>query len=1122
MAKNKVEIDVLVDDKGTMGKVGLGAKKAGDGLDAVAKGGRNAERNIKGAAQASANGTKNFSKMSQGMGGLVGVYATFAAQMFALSAAFNFLKNAADLENLKKSQVSFAQTGGLAIKSITTQLEAASKGMLGFKEAGQAAAMGVAKGFSTSQLTQLTEGALKASTALGRGYQDTFDRLLRGVSKAEPELLDELGITLRLETATQSYANAIGKSRDKLTAAERSQAVFVETMRQLNDTFGDVKAQGNPFVQLGKTFEKIAQDITGKLLPSITSFVDLINANAKVAATAFGALALMIVLNISGLIPTIKKVFSFMTRSAVSTASVMAKPFKSLATVAGKGIEKGLHKVIDQFEAAEEALKEAAKSSANRASSGAKAMVAGGAGSKTLSKLALGKEVTPQALGKLKKDLKRVQKELEKTGETTSKAFAGTSVEAIKKMRADLDKMGKTSLTTAQKIKKAFAKGVVKSINSVRIATEKTAKAMKKLKAGAGVLGGGLKKVGNIAKGAFGWVSIILILVTAMEKLAESPIAVIDGFKKFLSGTIKMFQTVLNFLITGLNKLLDNALVRKIFGTKEGEDVIGKFTFADNIDEKLDAIEKKVLDAAGTSRTELAKIDKATAERKALEAEAQAKIDNEINRVKDLKAAYIELGAEMKIIAEGIAKQKDPAKKGMQIATGIGSLPLASAMEKLAAETDPATKKGLQEKFDEMLAGVDTSQFGSKFHEALKAGDFEAMKELQKTALTYTSTMHSIKEEVRDLANSFNASTTLDGAMLLTEKLKDSKAAGETTAETLEITTDAAKRLDDAFAKSGGLDAFAAKLVELKATADTIKLEKFDLDKRSARKGRLSGSFAQQESLDIAALTAANTLRKARNDLDIARSLSVAEMSDAEIAINDAKIEQLERMVELNAVQLTQAEENASQIKQLGKGIGTSLESNLQGAFQSLVEGTKSAKQAFADMAKSIISDIARMIIKMMVFKMLQSAIGGTGFGNFLGISAPAAAAPLKSTAQLSSLPVFGDRYGGVRNPDGRKQQGYATGGVARGSTSGYPAVLHGTEAVVPLPNGNSIPVEMKGSGSTNNNIVVNVSTDGQTSKTNSTGPDMDKLGAAVAQAVQSELQNQKRSGGILNPYGAA
>ena len=112
-------------------------------------------------------------------------------------------------------------------------------------------------------------------------------------------------------------------------------------------------------------------------------------------------------------------------------------------------------------------------------------------------------------------------------------------------------------------------------------------------------------------------------------------------------------------------------------------------------------------------------------------------------------------------------------------------------------------------------------------------------------------------------------------------------------------------------------------------------------------------------------------------------------------------------------------------------------------------------------------------------------------------------------------------RYGGVSS-NGKKLQGYATGGVARGSTSGYPATLHGTEAVVPLPNGRAIPVDMKDSGATNNNIVVNISTDGQSSNKGSTGPDMDKLGGAVAAAVQVELQNQKRSGGILNPYGAA
>jgi len=1092
MAKNKIEIDVVVDDKGTMGKVGLGAKKAGEGVDKVAKGSRKADRNIKGVAQASSGASKNFSKMSQGMGGLVGVYATFAAQMFALSAAFNFLKGAADLENLKKSQVSFAQTGGLAIKSITAQLQAASKGMLGFQEAGQAAAMGVAKGFSTSQLTQLTEGALKASTALGRGYQDTFDRLLRGVSKAEPELLDELGITLRLETATQSYATAIGKSREALTSAERSQAVFVETMRQLNDTFGDVKAQGNPFVQLGKTFEKIQQDITTKVLPSITSIVDVINANAKIAAAAFAALALMIILNISGLIPTIQKTFTKMKDSAKKTAGAMAKPFKLLSSVAGKGIEMGLHKVIDQFEVAENALKEAAKDASTKASAGAKNMIAGGAGSATLNKLALGQDVTPQALGKLKKDLKRVQKELEETGKTSSKAFAGTSVKAIKEMREQVSKMSKTSLTSAQKIKKAFAKGVVGAINGVRNSVSTLRVGFKKLGNAGAAMGRGFKKAGGLMRGAFGWITIILVLIKAIDELAKTPITVLDSFKAFLSGTIKMVQRVLNFILGGLNRLLDNAVVRKIFGTKKGDDVIGKVTFADNIDKKLDDLESRALTAVGTSREDLQMVEDTTSYWREMEAAHNAELD----RIKQLKGSYKDLGLEMANIAKGISEQSDPAKKGMQIATGIGSLPIAGAMRKIANEKDPVFRQELQDSLDEMLAGVDTSQFGEAFQEALK--DPKAMEELQRTALTYTSTMASVKEEIRDLSNTFNASTTLDGARLLVEKLQSSENAAKTTAEALGITTDAATQLDDAFAKGGGLDAFANKLKIIKDEADAIKLEKFGLDARSARAGRLSGGFAKQEGLDLAALKAANTLKDNANKLDTARALSIATMTPVEIAANDEKIEQLERIVALNALQVVQAQENADQVVQLGKGIGNSLETNMVSAFDALVQGTKSAKQAFADMARSILMDISKMITKMLVMNLLQSAFGG-GSGSFLGFA----------------------KDGGVMSKKGMAP-GYATGGIAKGSNSGYPAILHGTEAVVPLPNGKSIPVEMKAAGSVQNNITVNVASDGKTSTQGSTGMDADKMGQAVAAAVQAELQNQKRSGGILNPYGVA
>ena len=102
--------------------------------------------------------------------------------------------------------------------------------------------------------------------------------------------------------------------------------------------------------------------------------------------------------------------------------------------------------------------------------------------------------------------------------------------------------------------------------------------------------------------------------------------------------------------------------------------------------------------------------------------------------------------------------------------------------------------------------------------------------------------------------------------------------------------------------------------------------------------------------------------------------------------------------------------------------------------------------------------------------------------------------------------------------------QQYSSGGIAKGPRAGYPAVLHGTEAVVPLPDNRSIPVDLKGGGSqTNNSVVVNVSMDGSSST--STGDDQDtaaRLGNAVATAVQTELQKQKRSGGILSPYGVA
>ena len=227
-------------------------------------------------------------------------------------------------------------------------------------------------------------------------------------------------------------------------------------------------------------------------------------------------------------------------------------------------------------------------------------------------------------------------------------------------------------------------------------------------------------------------------------------------------------------------------------------------------------------------------------------------------------------------------------------------------------------------------------------------------------------------------------------------------------------------------------------------------------------------------------------------------------------------MEQGQREIDLAEAKVDAAKKGANEIAQMGLKIGDSLQSNMESAFQSLVDGTKSIKAAFADMAKSIIADIAKMIIKMMVMKMLQDTLGRIpGVGSFLGIKA-------KNGGVFSEGEKA--KNGGVFS-EGEKVPGYSTGGVAKGSRSGYPAILHGTEAVVPLPNNRSIPVDLQGNTGSTNNVVVNVSVDndGQSSQNmQSDGTQGANLGKAIAAAVQQEIMNQRRNGGMLSPYGAS
>lgn len=297
MAKNNtIVLQVKVDDK-QLKRLGLTSKKVAKDVGDVGTSAHSADRQLKGAAKASSNTTKNFSKMAQGInGGLVPAYATFAASVFALGAVFRALSSAADLRILVEGQKAFGEATGKAMRSVAQATMLATESQISFREASQAAAIAGAAGFNADQIVQLGQAATNVSKVLGRDVTDSFNRLVRGTTKAEPELLDELGIILRLEVATQKYAAANNKLAKELTIFEKQQAVLNEVLGQAERKYAAVAAsiKPNEFQQLAVSIEKITDKIGAFVGTVLGPFATFLGDNLYAAGAAVGLFGLTI------------------------------------------------------------------------------------------------------------------------------------------------------------------------------------------------------------------------------------------------------------------------------------------------------------------------------------------------------------------------------------------------------------------------------------------------------------------------------------------------------------------------------------------------------------------------------------------------------------------------------------------------------------------------------------------------------------------------------------------------------------------------------------------------------------------------------------------------------------
>ena len=1098
MAKNvkggKVEVEVT--SKGSLKKLGKEARQAGKDVGSVAKNTAESDRRLKSLSQQTSNSTKAFSKQAQTIsGGLVPIYATLAAQVFAVSAAFRFLQEASDFKNLIAGQEAYGAFTGTMYKKLANDIRRATSAQISYAEASQAAAIGIASGLNATQLSQLGEAAANVSLILGRDVTDSFNRLIRGVTKAEPELLDELGIVLRLDPALKKYAAQLGKTKEQLNAFERSQAVAAEVIGQAEEKFGKVQAIMDPtafaFNQFAQAFNDLMDDLKvglGSIAQTVLPFF------TKNVGALIGALGLFAIPIVKQLLPN----FQALEKQSRDTINSINSDIKSLgresrtldiaAQVAGGGAgaaklkadaKKGLKDFGIKGDLSQRQIA-AYRTSAEK-------------------RLGIAKNMNKKDLQQFKMHLRNL--EVAEKASLDKRQRANTASELRKRQE-----LKKTELFHAQ-VQRAMTR-----------ATQIGAAAMNKAFRAMGIIGLGLMFLdfGRMALESFKKIdpqaeatSKKIAEIGESAREADNALREMIEFRRqgLLSLSQQASQTAKAIQSIGLGTALADISYLSGLGTAMGET-------------KKKTILKKgeyITTGGGLGFTD-------TEEGRALESSvATLRRLKEITADPQLKTA----------LTQGLKEFEETGKISKEAEQNI--LKYSNAIVQLNQKSQALTRT--QDKATESIAA-----FMTKFAPSTASG--QAIVAFEDNIGSLEARIQQINTEIAAMPEGFLGADTaaitqakeerkqyedrLDTNKRVLKILRESKDEENRIALATEQTkTVKAQLIQDgsiAVAQENRLLKLAEQQLKIDTQNNIINQSQKLLNDKSISidderrkqaqvsldiaKEKLATLTAEKDQIDVLLKLeqrrAALVLRGQTQQLGLAGMLGLGYRPGSdEIATTMAtkgmtSDEAISYLQEQNA-QLALSEKNLQTMEAASQRVGSALTDGIANALVAIVDGTKSAKEAFSELAKSVIADLTKMAIRMFI---MNALFPGSG----------TAMAALPTTTQ-TPVPGVGPRAGGIMSSPG--YMSFARGGVATGPDSGYQATLHGTEAVVPLGNSRSIPVEIKGTSGGVNNVTVNISTDGTVS-TDSDAEETKAFGRQISNVVIREIEIQKRPGGLL------
>ena len=227
------------------------------------------------AGKGSTSLAQQFSKMA---GVIVGGATMAGGVLIGLKQAFDFGEQGAMVLQTAESFEILLQKVG-ASPDLLNDLRRASRGTVDDMRimsstatllAGANGELATSLANATPELMEIAKAANKLNPLLG----DTtflYESLAKGIKRASPMILDNLGLIIKIEEANQRYAKSIGKSVEALTAEELKIALLNETLRQgrilMDQAGGTTESATDSFQRLDATIKNLTDSAKTAFVP---------------------------------------------------------------------------------------------------------------------------------------------------------------------------------------------------------------------------------------------------------------------------------------------------------------------------------------------------------------------------------------------------------------------------------------------------------------------------------------------------------------------------------------------------------------------------------------------------------------------------------------------------------------------------------------------------------------------------------------------------------------------------------------------------------------------------------------------------------------------------------------